>query len=154
MIYVPPGARLSSHSPAQATNAAEVVCAREIQQGTKPTLTQFLDNFQQVFESAQASINSLREHVKGLEEELKRSRSETISLGRYAAWMMIDVENMIEANAALEASGMAIEAWSAELSQAAQKHVQENGQVHARAKNLEGNLRAVQTIIFNIASPY
>ena len=60
-------------------------------QDLNATLAQFRTHFQQVFEFVQAPLNKVQDRATGLEQELYRS--ETMRLGRYAAWMMMDVEN-------------------------------------------------------------
>ncbi|KAH8587826.1 hypothetical protein B0O99DRAFT_380831 [Bisporella sp. PMI_857] len=149
-ISVPPQVRLPTHSPEQANNPENVVYIHNMQQSSNPTLARILDNFQRTCEFSQ---NSLRDYLQGVEQELKRSQSDIISLERCAAWITIDIENIKEANAGLEAGSMVIEALSRELSDAAQKHAQEMAQLHARVKELEKSVKAVQTIILNMASP-
>jgi hypothetical protein len=53
----------------------------------------------------------------------------------------------------LEIGSTVIETWSREFSDAAQKHAQEKVQLHARVKDLKKNVKAVQAIILNMASP-
>ena len=91
MISVLSEVRLPTHSPEQINNPENVVYTRNVQRVLNPTLAQILYNFQQTFEFSQ---NRIRNHLQGVGQELKRSQSETISLGRYAAWMMIDIENI------------------------------------------------------------
>jgi uncharacterized protein Yka (UPF0111/DUF47 family) len=141
---------LPTHSPEQANNPENVLYIHNMQRSSNPTLAHILDNFQRTFEFSQ---NSLRDYLQGVEQELKRSQSDIISLERCAAWITIDIENIKEANAGLEAGSMVIEALSRELSDAAQKHAQEMAQLHARVKELEKSVKAVQTIILNMASP-
>lgn len=105
--------------------------------------TQFRTNFQQVFEFVQAPLNKLQDRATGLEQELYRRRSETMRLTRYATWMMIDVENIIEAISGIEVDSTVIETLIVEISKAAQKRAEEKVRLYTRVKGLEKNLKAL-----------
>jgi hypothetical protein len=122
-------------------------------QDLNATLAQFRTHFQQVFEFVQAPLNKLQGRATGLEQELYRRQSETMRLGRYAAWMIMDVENIIDAVAEIEVDTTAIEELLVEISRAAQKRTEEKMRLHTRVKGLEKNLKALQNIVLNIASP-
>ena len=118
-ISVPPRPQLLSHTPAQAIDAGMVVCGSDMTQDLNTTLSQFRASFQQVFEFVQAPLNDLRDRVTGLEQELNQKRSETMHLGRCAAWTIIDMKNLMEAIAGMKAGSMAIETLAVEISKAA-----------------------------------
>jgi hypothetical protein len=122
-------------------------------QDLNATLAQFRTHFQQVFEFIQAPLNKLQDRTTDLEQELHRRRSEVMRLGRYAAWMMIDIENILEAIEGIEVDTTVIETLLVEISKATQKRAEEKMRLHTRVKGLEKNLKALQNIVMNIASP-
>jgi hypothetical protein len=140
-ICIPARPQIHTHMPAPT-------------QDLNATLAQFRASFQQVFEFVQAALHNLQDRATGLEQELYRRRSETMRLGRYAAWMMIDIENIIEAVAGIEVDRMVIETLIVEISKAAQKRAEEKVRLHTRVKGLEKNLKALQKIVLNMASAY
>ncbi|PVH68491.1 hypothetical protein DL98DRAFT_542362 [Cadophora sp. DSE1049] len=139
-ICIPARPQMHTHMPAPT-------------QDLNTTLAQFRANFQQVFEFVQAPLNNLQDRATGLEQELYRRQSETMRLGRYATWMMIDIENIIEAIASIEVDSTVIETLIVEISKAAQKRAKEKVRLHTRVKGLEKNLRVLQNIVLNMASP-
>jgi hypothetical protein len=139
-ICIPARPQMHTHMPAPT-------------QDLNATLAQFRASFQQVFEFVQAPLNNLQDRATGLEQELYRRQSETMRLGRYAAWMMIDIENIIEAIAGIEVDSAVIETLIVEISKAAQKRAKEKVRLHTRVKGLEKNLKVLQNIVLNMASP-
>lgn len=122
-------------------------------QDLNATLAQFRTHFQQAFEFVHAPLNKLQDRTRDLEQELYRRQSEVMRLGRYAAWMMIDIENILEAIEGIEVDTTVIETLLVEISKATQKRAEEKMRLHTRVKGLEKNLKALQNIVMNIASP-
>ncbi|KAH6667429.1 hypothetical protein B0J14DRAFT_676430 [Halenospora varia] len=122
-------------------------------QDLNATLAQFRTSFQQVFEFVQMPLNKLQDRATSLEQELYRRRSETMILGRYTAWMMIDIESILETIAGIEVDSTVIERLIVELSKAAQKRAEEKVQLHTKVQGLEKNLKALHRIVLDMASP-
>ncbi|KAH7378530.1 hypothetical protein BKA64DRAFT_766266 [Cadophora sp. MPI-SDFR-AT-0126] len=83
-LYIPARPQLHTHIPGS-------------NQDLNATLAQFRTKFQQVFGFVQTPLNKVQGRAADLVQELYRRQSETMRQGRYAAWMMIDVQNIIEA---------------------------------------------------------
>lgn len=122
-------------------------------QDLNAALAQFRTHFQQVFEFVQTPLNKLQDRTTDLEQELYRRRSEALRQGRYAAWMMSDIENILEAIEGIEVDTTVIETLLVEISKATQKRADEKMRLHTKIKGLEKNLKALQNIVMNIASP-
>ncbi|KAH6668492.1 hypothetical protein B0J14DRAFT_166923 [Halenospora varia] len=122
-------------------------------QDLNATLAQFRTSFQQVFEFVQMPLNKLQDRATSLEQELYRRRSETMRLGRYTAWMMIDIESILETIAGIEVDSTVIERLIVELSKAAQKRAEEKVRLHTKVQGLEKNLKALHRIVLDMASP-
>lgn len=122
-------------------------------QDLNATLAQFRTNFQQVFDLVQAPLVKDRVRATDLEQELSRRQNDTMRLGSYAACMMIDIKDITEAIASIEAHSTVIETLVVETSKAAQKRAKEKVGLHIRVNDLENNLVALQEILSGIASP-
>jgi hypothetical protein len=113
-----------------------------------------LDTVQQTSEFDPVPLVVCPDIVHDLEQTLEQNQSKIISLGRYVASTLADVAEIQGAAADLKLGSLAQESLSKELSDAAQQNAQEQCQFHAKARNLERNLIALQAAISNIASPY
>lgn len=72
-------------------------------------------------------------------------------LGRYAAWMMIDIEKILEAIEGIEVDTTGIETLLVEISKATQRRAEEKMRLLTRVKGLEKNLKALQNIVMSIS---
>lgn len=116
-----------------------------------PEGPQFIDDVQPFLELAQAPLNRIRDLVRDLQQELKRSRTETMSLRRDAARMMIEIESLTEVKVGIEESKKVLET---ELSKTALEHAQGQDRLMARINQLEEHLLAIQAISTNIVLSY
>jgi hypothetical protein len=67
--------------------------------------------------------------------------------------MIINVENIIEAIAGIEVDSTVIEALIVEISKVTKKRAKEKVRLYTRVKGLEKNLKGLQNIVLNMASP-